>query len=77
MSFVKKLRIITSEAKNLNGKIEQNESSPSKSPSYSVVLRDKINQSREKEREMKNEYITKINNWAISLGYEAPNQYIY
>ena len=78
MSFVVKLRTLAIESKNLNDEmdddIKQCESSPCKSPSYSVTLRDKISQSRKKEKY--NEHITKINNWAISLGYEAPNQYI-
>jgi hypothetical protein len=81
MSFVKKLRTITVESKNIDSDLVSNcdlipdNKSQCDSPSYSVALREEIELSRKKEKQ--NEYISKINAWAISLGYEAPNKINY
>jgi hypothetical protein len=81
MSFVNKLRTITVQSKNIDSDLYLNydtipdNKSQCYSPSYSVALRDEIELSRKKERE--NKYLSKINAWAVSLGYGAPNKINY
>ena len=82
MSFVGKLRSLTTKSKCLNQETDNDDklsdctsSNSCNSPCYSVGLKNKVNQSREKEKQ--NEYIANLNAWAISLGYEAPNKLMY
>ena len=46
-----------------------------KKSNYTLSLKNKINESREKEKN--NEMLEKYNKWAMTLGYEPPNKIIY